>query len=79
MKITVSSCRLEWFFGIEGAIKLLKEKGASVILMSHLGRPEGKLDKKYSLEVVSNFNFLLVYLTINLLIPNFNVSDSIIL
>ncbi len=27
MKITVSSCRLEWFFGIEGAVKLLKETG----------------------------------------------------
>ena len=34
-------------------INYLLEKGASVILMSHLGRPEGKPDKKYSLEVVS--------------------------
>ena len=34
-------------------INYLLEKGARVILMSHLGRPEGKPDKKYSLEVVS--------------------------
>jgi len=34
-------------------INYLLEKGASVILMSHLGRPEGKPDKKYSLEIVS--------------------------
>ena len=34
-------------------IKYLIEKGAAVILMSHLGRPEGKVDPKYSLEVVS--------------------------
>lgn len=34
-------------------IKYLLEKGAAVILMSHLGRPEGKPDPKYSLEVVS--------------------------
>ena len=29
------------------------QEGAKVILMSHLGRPEGKPDKKYSLKVVS--------------------------
>ena len=34
-------------------IKYLLEKGGKVILMSHLGRPEGKPDKKYSLKVVS--------------------------
>ena len=34
-------------------IKFLLEKGGKVILMSHLGRPEGKPDKKYSLKVVS--------------------------
>ena len=34
-------------------INYLLEKGASVILMSHLGRPEGKVDPKYSLKVVS--------------------------
>ena len=34
-------------------IKYLLEKGAAVILMSHLGRPDGKFDAKYSLEVVS--------------------------
>ena len=34
-------------------INYLLEKGAKVILMSHLGRPEGKPDKKYSLKVVS--------------------------
>lgn len=35
-------------------IKYLLEKGASVILMSHLGRPEGKVNKKYSLKVVAS-------------------------
>ena len=34
-------------------IKYLLDKGAGVILMSHLGRPEGKVDKKYSLKVVA--------------------------
>ena len=34
-------------------INYLLEKGAAVILMSHLGRPEGKVDPKYSLAVVS--------------------------
>ena len=34
-------------------IKYLLEKGAAVILMSHLGRPEGKPTKKYSLAVVA--------------------------
>lgn len=34
-------------------IKYLLEKGASLILMSHLGRPEGKFDPNYSLDVVS--------------------------
>ena len=34
-------------------IKYLLEKGASVILMSHLGRPDGKVVKKYSLSVVA--------------------------
>lgn len=34
-------------------INYLLEKGAKVILMSHLGRPDGKVDKKYSLKVVS--------------------------
>ncbi len=34
-------------------INYLLEKGASVILMSHLGRPEGKPDPKYSLKLVS--------------------------
>lgn len=35
-------------------IKYLLDKGASVILMSHLGRPEGKFDPKYSLRVVAD-------------------------
>lgn len=35
-------------------IKYLLDKGAGVILMSHLGRPEGKVNKKYSLKVVAN-------------------------
>lgn len=34
-------------------INYLLEKGASVILMSHLGRPDGKVVKKYSLKPVA--------------------------
>jgi phosphoglycerate kinase len=34
-------------------IKLALEKGARVVLASHLGRPKGKPDKKYSLEPVA--------------------------
>jgi len=34
-------------------INYLIEKGGKIILMSHLGRPEGKPEKKYSLKVVS--------------------------
>jgi phosphoglycerate kinase len=34
-------------------IKLAVEKGARVVLASHLGRPKGKPDKKYSLEPVA--------------------------
>lgn len=34
-------------------INYLLEKGASVILMSHLGRPEGEFNKKYSLKPVA--------------------------
>lgn len=34
-------------------INYLLEKGGAVILMSHLGRPEGKPDAKYSLAVVA--------------------------
>ena len=34
-------------------IKLAMEKGARVVLASHLGRPNGKPDKKYSLEPVA--------------------------
>ena len=35
-------------------IKLAIEKGARVILASHLGRPKGKVDKKYTLEPVGS-------------------------
>jgi phosphoglycerate kinase len=34
-------------------IKLAIEKGARVVLASHLGRPKGKADKKYTLEPVA--------------------------
>ena len=34
-------------------IKLAMERGARVVLASHLGRPKGKPDKKYSLEPVA--------------------------
>jgi phosphoglycerate kinase len=34
-------------------IKLAMEKGARVVLASHLGRPKGKVDKKYTLEPVA--------------------------
>ena len=34
-------------------IKLALEKGARVVLASHLGRPKGKVDKKYTLEPVA--------------------------
>ena len=34
-------------------INLLQERGAKVVLLSHLGRPKGKPDPKYSLEPVA--------------------------
>ncbi len=37
-----------------GTINYLIEKGAKVILVSHLGRPDGKVAKKYSLKPVYN-------------------------
>lgn len=37
-------------------IKLMLEKGASkIIMISHLGRPDGKIDLKYSLEPVAEY------------------------
>src|SRR5262245_66221445 len=35
-------------------IKLAIEKGARVVLASHLGRPKGKPDKQYSMEPVAS-------------------------
>ena len=34
-------------------LKLLLEKGASLVLASHLGRPKGKPEEKYSLKPVA--------------------------
>ena len=34
-------------------IQYLLDQGASVILMSHLGRPKGKVDPKYSLRPIA--------------------------
>lgn len=36
-------------------IDYLIEKGASVVLMSHLGRPKGEVDPKYSLKPVADY------------------------
>lgn len=45
------------FCRIVGALETIKfalDKGAkAVILMSHLGRPDGKVDEKYSLKPVA--------------------------
>ena len=35
-------------------INYLCENGAKLIICSHLGRPDGKVDKKYSLKVVAD-------------------------
>ncbi|WKD00426.1 phosphoglycerate kinase [Borreliella americana] len=35
-------------------IEYLKERGARIVLVSHLGRPEGKKNSKYSLKPVAN-------------------------
>ena len=35
-------------------IKYLLEKHAKVVIISHLGRPEGKIDKKFSLRPVAD-------------------------
>src|SRR5271165_5988676 len=34
-------------------IQYLLDHGASIVLMSHLGRPQGKVDEKYSLRPVA--------------------------
>ena len=36
-------------------LKLLLEKGASLVLASHLGRPKGKPEEKYSLRPVAAY------------------------
>jgi len=35
-------------------INFLREKGSKIILMTHFGRPEGRVDKKYSLLPIAN-------------------------
>ncbi len=35
-------------------IEYLKERGARIVLVSHLGRPDGKKNSKYSLKPVAN-------------------------
>ncbi|MCK9217273.1 MAG: phosphoglycerate kinase [Firmicutes bacterium] len=50
------NCRITDVRRIEGAlptIKYLKNKGAKIILMSHLGRPKGKFNPTFSLKPVS--------------------------
>ena len=36
------------------SIRYVQEQGGSLILMSHLGRPDGRVDPKYSLSVCAN-------------------------
>lgn len=36
------------------SIKYVLEKGCSVVLMSHLGRPDGQVNEKYSLKPVAD-------------------------
>jgi phosphoglycerate kinase len=38
----------------EESVKYLLEKGAKIALVSHLGRPEGKINPKFSLEQIKN-------------------------
>src|SRR3954454_14284780 len=47
-------------------IQLLRERGAKVILCSHLGRPKGKVDLQYSLEPVAERLSQLVHTPITL-------------
>ena len=36
-------------------VKFLKEKGAKIILMAHLGRPKGEWNLEFSLEPVAKY------------------------
>ena len=36
-------------------VKALKEKGAKIILMAHLGRPKGEVKPEFSLEPVAKY------------------------
>lgn len=55
-------------------IALLRERGARVVLASHLGRPEGKQNPKYSLEPVATR--LAELLGIEVLLPDDCIGDG---
>lgn len=58
-------------------IKYLLDKGAAVILMSHLGRPNGEANPKYSLKPVAEKLSDLLGQNVELLADDMVVSDSV--
>lgn len=58
-------------------IKYLLDKGAAVILMSHLGRPNGEANPKYSLKPVAEKLSELLEQNVELLADDVVVSDSV--